>query len=836
VNATGHRAHFSWQERLIMALFNIFNDVKVALRTLRKTPSLSLTALLALAIGIGANTTLFSIVDTVLLKPLNYPEADRIVELTRHWHDPDYDAWATTPTKIDFWRSQNRSFSALAAAGFLPVPVNFTGEGDPERLTALRVSSQYPEVFGIAPAQGRFFSEQEDRPNGGNYAVVTDALWNRRFGRDPKLIGKSLTLGGASYTVVGIMPPGFSTSPPAELLLPLQLHVDPADRGNDYRALARLKPGVSLPQAQQDMLQVGGHFRQQYGKDVMGDKESIGVFRYQDWITRGVRPALLVLASAVAFVLLIACANVANLLLARSAARQQELAIRTALGATGWQIVRQLLIESLTLAVAGAAAGVMLAGVILPIVVNWAPAGLPQASLIQIDWRVLLFAGSISLFTGLLFGIFPALQSARLGIQNPLRDAGTRSTTNSAGNWIRESLVVFEVAVSLVLLVGAGLLLQTFVKLTGVQPGFDPHHVLTMQMSIHDARVVGTVAVGQMIERVSSRLETLNGVSYAGTTSSLPFHLGSDLPFLIMGRNSKPDDLPDELTRYISPHYFAAMKMTIVGGRAFTIKDTLDAPQVAIVNEAFARKFFPHASPLGERLLVGASMGPLFADQPREIVGIVADTRERALSEPPRPVIFEPIAQVPDLTIKGFVKQVPLSWVIRTAGDPMSAADQIRREALVASGGIPMSDPQRLEDHVGESIAQQRFLMTLLASFAGLALFLGAIGIYGVISYGVAQRTRELGIRSALGAARTDLLQMILRQGMTMAGIGLAVGLAASFGLTRFLQSMLYGVSPTEPRVIVAVTVLLGLVAVLACLVPARRASTVDPVIALRQE
>jgi predicted permease len=339
-----------------------------------------------------------------------------------------------------------------------------------------------------------------------------------------------------------------------------------------------------------------------------------------------------------------------------------------------------------------------------------------------------------------------------------------------------------------------------------------------------------------MIERVSTRLETLNGVSDAGTTSTLPLHMGSDLPFLIIGRNTKPDDLPDELTRYISPHYFAAMKIGIVGGRAFTSKDTLNAPRVAIVNEAFARKFFPHASPLGERLLVGASMGPLFADQPREIVGIVADTRERALSEPPIPVIFEPIAQVPDLMIEAFVKEAPIQWVIRTAGDPMSAADQIRRETLVASGGIPVSDPQRLDDYVGNSIAQQRFLMSLLACFAGLALFLGAIGIYGVISYGVAQRTRELGIRSALGAGRTELLQMILRQGMAMAGIGLALGLAASFGLTRFLQSMLYDVSPTEPRVIVAVTLLLGLVAMMACLVPARRASTVDPVIALRQE
>jgi predicted permease len=357
-----------------------------------------------------------------------------------------------------------------------------------------------------------------------------------------------------------------------------------------------------------------------------------------------------------------------------------------------------------------------------------------------------------------------------------------------------------------------------------------------MQMSIDDTRLHGTVPIAQMVGRVSTRLEALSGIRSAGTTTTLPLHIGSDLPFQIIGRNIKPDNLPDELVRYVSPHYFEAMKIPMAGGRAFTNKDNLNAPRVVIVNEAFARKFFPHSSPLGERLLVGATMGPIFADQPREIVGIVGDTREVALGEPPSPVIFEPVAQVPDTMVKAFETMMPMHWVIRTAGEPMAVADMIRREALVASGGIPMGDPQRLEDYVGDSIGQQRFLMALLATFAGLAVFLGAIGIYGVISYGVAQRTRELGIRSALGARRADLLQMVVRQGMLMASTGLFVGLAASLGLTRFLQSMLYGVSPTEPGVLVSVTVLLAIIALAACLIPARRAAAVDPVIALRQE
>jgi putative ABC transport system permease protein len=812
----------------------LLTDLRRAFRTLRSNPSLTLAAILALAIGIGANTTLFSVVDAVLLKPLNYPQADRIVELTRHY--PGFDAWAVTPTKFDFWRTQSQSFSALAATSFLPTLVNFTGSGTPERVSALHVTSGYSNVFGAVPVEGRFFNQQEDRPNAGNYAVLTYGFWARRFGKDPAVVGRSLSLGGASYTVLGIMPPGFTVSPSADLLLPLQLHVDPADRGNDYHAIGRLKPGVSIERAREDMKRVRDELRNQYGKDVVGDKESIGVYRYQDWLTRGVRPALVVLAFAVAFVLLIACANVANLLLARSAGRQHEIAIRTALGASAPQIIRQLLMESLVLSGIGAAAGVLLANLTLPFVLAWAPADLPQAARIQIDWRVLAFAAAVAVATGLLFGLFPALQSARLGIQNPLRDSGTRTATSGTGKWVRQSLVVFEVAISLVLLIGAGLLLRTFVNLSGVQPGFDPRNVITMLMSIDDTRLAGTRPVAQMVERVQTRVESLNGITDAGATSTLPLHQGSDLPFVIVGRKMKPDDLPDERIRYISPHYFSVMRMRLVGGRSFTAKDTLDSPRVIIVNEAFVRKYFPRAGALGERVLVGATMGPIFNDQPREIVGVVSDTREVSLSEPPDPVLFEPLAQVPDTMVRAFVKMMPLHWVIRTAHDPMAFAESVRREALVASGGIPLADPQPLKQYVGDSISQQRFLMSLLAVFAGLAVFLGAIGIYGVISYGVAQRTRELGIRSALGAARTDLVQLVIREGMTMAGVGLVVGLIAAFGLTRFLESMLYGVSPTEPATVAAVTALLALVALLACFIPARRAAGVDPVIALRQE
>lgn len=813
----------------------IFNDVRLALRTLRKNPSLTVTALLALAIGIGANTVLFSVVNGVLLKPLNYPDPGRIVEVTRHY--PVGEGWAITATKIDFWRTHNRSFTAVAASSFLPAPVNFDRGGEPERAEVLEVSSEYAQVLGVNPSLGRFFSKQEDLPNAGNYAVLTYSFWSERLGRDPKIIGSGLALGGKSYTVVGIMPRGFNPSPAAEILVPLQLAVNPADRDNDYRCIARLKPEVSLKQAQQDMGFVAGQFRRQYAKDLMDKNESVGVFGYKQWLTRDARPALLVLAAAVALVLLIACANVANLLLARSAARQQEMAIRTALGATSLDIVRQLLVESTLLSLAGAALGLLLASVTLPALLTFAPRDLPSSSGIQLDGEVLAFTVCLSLFTGILFGLFPALQSARLGIANPLREAGTRSTTNATGNWVRQSLVVAEVALSLVLLIGAGLLLQTFVKLSAVNPGFDPHNVLTMQMSANDARLTGTESVGQLVDRVTTRLEALDGVTSVGATDFLPLHIGSDLPFQILGRAANPDNVPDEFIRWISPHYFNTMRIKMLAGRDFNRRDVLSAPRVAIVNEAFVRKYFPKSSALGQKLLIGVGMGPVFGEtEPREIVGVVSDTHETSLGSPPDPVIFGTLAQVPDKEMVLFMKSLPLSWVVRTTRDPLALVPQIRRETLVASGGIPLAEPRRLEDYVGNSIAQQRFLMALLSIFAGLAVFLGSIGIYGVMSYGVARRTRELGIRTALGAKRADLLGMVVKQGMIMASIGLIAGLLASFGLTQFLRSMLYGVTPTDPAVLAEVTALLAVVALAACLIPARRAASIDPVIALREE
>ncbi len=455
---------------------------------------------------------------------------------------------------------------------------------------------------------------------------------------------------------------------------------------------------------------------------------------------------------------------------------------------------------------------------------------------IAMDWRVLIFALGASTATGILFGLFPAFQNMRLGLSNPIREGSLRTTASAASNRVRRLLVVFEVAVSLVLLSGAGLLVETFLHLGRVAPGFDPHNALTMQMSLSDERFSTTKAAAALCDRIVTRLESQPGVLAVGLTNVLPFEQGGDLPFEIVGRPTSLANMPDEQFRVVSAHYFAAMAIPVIAGRAFTERDTRQSSGVVIVNKAFARKFFKNKNCLGESVLVGRIMGPEFADVPRQIIGVVGDTSEMGLGIPPPPMLFEPLTQLPDAVTATGTKAAPVKWVIRTSRDPLGMAEQIRREALTVSDGVPMSTPRSLEELLGGSIAQQRFSMTLLVLFAGLALILGAIGLYGVISYSVLQRTRELGIRTALGADRHDVFNLVVGQGMKLAGTGLAIGVIASLALTPFLRSMLYGVTPSDPAVLATVTFILGAVAFLACYLPAHRAARVDPIVALRDE
>ncbi len=707
-------------------------------------------------------------------------------------------------------------------------------------MTALPATSEFFRVFGVHPLLGRTYSAAADRPGAGHYAVLSYALWQRLFHGDPHAIGKILSLGNADYQVIGVMPAGFHTgtviaTQHIDLWIPLQLKIDPADLADDYCVIARLKPGVSLERAQQDLNAVAQRFRAVYGSKLIGPKESIGIVRYHDFIVGGASRPLWILLGAVGFVLLIACVNVANLLLARSALRQHEMAVRVAIGATGTQLIRQLLTESLLLSLAGAALGCLVANAFLPVLVRLAPTEMPLLTGASIDKSVLLFTLSIAVLTGIAFGLFPAIQSARLGISNPLREAGKRTTMTAASKRMRHVLVIAEIAVSLLLLIGASLLIETMANLESVSPGFDASNVLTMQMSL-DNRFNTSQSVARMITAVTNRLQATPGIKSTATTSMLPMSPYMDLPFQIIGRPASSQNSLDELYRFVSPLYFSTLKIPLIAGRAFTERDTAESMPVVIVNDAFAQEYFPKQNPLGQRILIGAIMGPNFADQPREIVGVVGNTRDAGLGKPAPPEMFEPEAQVPNALINLDRQLVPLIWVIRTAGDPMALSERIRRETLSASGGIPMAAPKLLSAIVSGSVTRQRFLMTLLSIFAGIELLLGIIGLYGVISYSVVQRTREMGIRSALGARRADLLKLVLGEGMRLVAIGLVIGLAAAFALTRFLQSMLYGVSASDPAVLAAVTALMAFIALMACFLPAIRASRVDPLLALREE
>jgi putative ABC transport system permease protein len=526
-------------------------------RSLSKNPGVALTAVGTLALGIGANTALFTVVNAVLLRPMNYPQPAAIVEVTRTWPGVA-NASAVTPAKFDFWRSENHSFRAVAAYNFLPVGVNLTGRGESERLTSLPVTADFFRVLGVNPLIGRTFGEAEDKPGAGHFTVLSHATWKRLLHGDRNAVGQSLTLGGANYVIIGVMPESFDFPEHAELWTPLQLSIDPSDRANDYKVIARLKQGTSLEQATADMHIVAQRLRKRFGDLQMngGPRETVGVFRYHDWIVGDVRPALLILMGTVGLVLLLACANVANLLLARSATRQHEMGVRTALGASMWHLLGQLLAESLSLSLVGGLLGVLLAQFGLPILLRLTPRDLPLALGVEMDWRVFLFAAGVAVATGILFGLFPAFQSMRLGIGNPLREGSLRTTASAASNRARQILVVFEVAISLVLLVGAGLLIETFKKLSSVEPGFNPHNVVTMQMSLTDDRFRKTEAATSFCNRLVTRLEALPGVLSAGITDALPLEPGRDLPFEIIGHPISGEDMPEEQNQVHFPALF----------------------------------------------------------------------------------------------------------------------------------------------------------------------------------------------------------------------------------------------------------------------------------------
>jgi len=812
------------------------SDLKYALRLLRMSPGFSLTAVGALALGIGANTAIFSVINTVLLKPLPFPEPDRLVALMNS--SPQGSGPAASVPKFNTWRKRTNSLKYISAYDTGGPGLNVSGGDRPEQLRGIHVSYEFFELFGARTMLGRSFTADEDRPRGGNVVVLSHGLWQRRFGSDPAVTGKGITLGGELYRIVGVLAP-FDFDPPADLYLPFQADPNSTNQGHYFRVAARLKPGISLGQAKADLNLAGQEFKRTY-PNALGPNMTFSVEPMQQLEVRNVRAALYVLLGAVAFVLLIACANVANLLLARATGRSREIAIRAALGAARARIVRQLLTESVLLSLLGGLLGLVIgiAGVRALLAIN--PGNIPRigenGSGVTLDWVVLCFTLLLALLTGIIFGLVPALHSSRADLSSVLKESGSRSGSSVRKNLVRSLLVVSEVALAMVLLVGAGLLIRTFAALHHVAPGFDPHNVLTMDTSLTGSHYDQTAAIDQTSRQILDRLHAIPGVESAAASSYLPLQGGLGLGFRIEGRPLT--DRPEHggaAWNYVTWQFFDVFKIPVLRGRAFTERDTASAPPVVIINEAFANQYWKNENPLGHHLIIGAGMGPDFAQPPREIVGVVADARDGGLNSDPFPATFIPLAQVGDAYTKLNNTFMPLNWLVRTKVEPFSLSAPIQR-AFQEAAGLPVSHTRTMDQIVIRSTARDQFNTTLLGIFAFVAILLASIGLYGLMAYSVEQRTLEFGIRLALGANSHLLRNMVVRQAMILAVIGIAIGVGAAYGLTRLMASMLFEVKPTDPAVFTSVAALLAAVAFIASYLPARRALRVDPADALRYE
>ena len=820
----------------------IAGDVRYALRTLWKNPGFTAIAITALALGIGANTAIFTVVNAVLLEPLPYPQPDRIMKLGRQF--PGGVGFSTSIPKFMAWR-QNDVFEATALYDLSGPALNVGTGQPPQQVKGIHVSRDYFKVFGVQPVIGRTFSEAEDLPNGPNSVVVSQQVWKSELGGDPQPLGRIMVLNGAPYTVVGVMPPGFESDPKADVFIPLQADPNSTNQGHYLNAAGRLKPGVNIEMARAEMRVVGERFRHANPK-WMDATESVAVVPMRDATVRDVKTALLVLLGAVAFVLLIACANVANLLLARAAGRQREMAIRTALGANRWRVVRQLLIESLLLSGFGALLGFGLGAWGVRGLLVLVPGNIPRltdnsgtpVSVPLVDWRVLAFTVAVALLTGILFGLFPALRTSKPDVASTLKEASGRTATSLRQNRVRAALVVSEVALALVLLVGAALLIRTSLGLKNVNTGFDAHDVLTLQTSLAGGGYASTAKVDNLTRQVIRKIEALPGVTAAGTTLMLATVGDIDLPFNIAGKAPAKGQLynGDEQWRSISPHYFKVMRIPLLRGREFEETDTGNSSRVVIINQAMAQHYWPNEDPIGQVMTIGKGLGPQFEEPARQIVGVVGNARESGLSEKDVSVMYIPACQMPEGLTALANNVIPLSWVIRTQMDPLSMRAAVERELRSVDSQIPVSHERSMEQVLSESRARQDFNTLLLSIFAAIALMLASIGIYGLMSYTVEQRTQEIGIRMALGGKQGQMLKMMLMQGMKLTLIGVAFGLAAAYGLTRVLASLLFEVKTSDPVTFIGVAVVLIAVSLLAIYIPSRRAMGVEPVEALRYE
>jgi putative ABC transport system permease protein len=820
-------------------LDSLFQDLRYGARMLRKNPGFTAIAVLTLALGIGANTAIFSFVSAVLLRPLPYPQPQKIVILGIVYGNGDFNDTVESQQYV-YWRDHSQSLDAPAAISGSMGGFNLVANGTPVHVRGSKFTRQFFSVLGVQPMLGRGFSEEEDRPGGPSVVVLSYGLWRTAFGGDPHVIGRSATLNGVPYSIVGVLPQEFrfdtgdefDSNP--EVLIPLQLSSEPRDRGTNYEFIARLKPSVTFAAAQADADRVSGDFARAY-PDYYQPRDAfhMRLSPLQQALVGDVKPILLVLLGAVGFVLLIACVNVANLFLSRATARRREMAIRATLGATAGRLFRQLLCESLLLAILAGAAGLLLAVWGVSALVANSPAELPRIGELSFDWRVLLFTLGISALVAVVCGSVGAFHALGADVNESLKEGGER-VGGVPGRRLSRFLLAGEVALSLVLLVGAGLLILTVVHLSRVPLGFDSKNLLSARMSLTSEKYNRNAQVWNFQRQVIDRVRQLPGVSSVASASATPLERG--LTTVVFRRGAYTDDQHDMLSiqfRSISPEYFRTLAIPLLSGREFADADSADSARVVVVNQSLAAALWPGENPTGKMLLAGE--GSSKQNKPREVVGIVADIKEIGLDQPPRATIYVPQPQVLDAFNAMTNYWFASSLLVRTAG-PVDVSAEISKIVAEVDPEEPVARFDTMNSVKARSIAEQRFLMTLMGVFAALALVLAAVGIYGVLSYQMSRRTREIGIRMALGASPRSVLRLILREVLLIVFAGIAVGVGAAFGLTRFLASELFGVRPADPLTFFAVAVLLICVALFACYVPARRAMYVDPMVALRYE
>jgi putative ABC transport system permease protein len=815
---------------------DFWDNFKHAVRMFRSNPGFTFAAIAALALGIGINTAIFTVVDAVLLKPLTYPDADRIVQFLLT--SPEGKGPGASIPKFHVWEQQTNVFQDVAAYDFGGPGFNLTGDR-PEQVHGIHVTQAYFRLFGASPTLGRTFTAQEDSPNGGKVVVLSYGLWQRKFGGNPNIIGNALSLGNEPYTIVGVLNKSFVSDPEADILLPFQFDPNSTNQGHYFMAAGRLKPGVTLAQANAALKVAADQFRRRY-PDAIGPKGGFEAAPLRDSIVSDVRSSLLVMLGAVSLVLLIACANVANLLLVHATGRKREFGIRAAMGAGRSRIILQLLTESVLLSVTGGLLGLLLGYIGLRALLAASPGDIPRigehGAAVTLDWRVLAFTLTVSMLTGILFGLFPAIGASRPDLNSTLKESSNRSGTGFHQSKARSLLVISEVSLALVLLIGAALLIRTFLALRNVNPGFEAHNVLTLEMSLTGDRFQKTAGVAQLVRNGRERLNAIPGVEASASTCCLPLEGGFGLPFFVVGRPADKQQQQGVGWMNTSPGYFEVFKIPVLRGRDFTDRDVAGAPGVVLINESMAKKYWPKEDPLGQQIIIGKGVGPEFDEPARQIVGIVGDIHSGGLNRDPFPQMTVPQAQVTDGMTALNARIGPVVWLVRTHTEPHQFISTVSEQLRQASGGFPVARVRSMDEVVVNSTARQSFNMLLLTIFGVAALVLASIGIYGLMAYSVQQRTQEMGIRMALGADRKKIRNLVVWQGMQLTIAGVIVGVCAAFGLTRLIASFLFGVKSWDPIVFVTVPVILAAVALLAVWLPATRASRLDPMEALRVE